>query len=147
MQCLDPRKDRRGNHTQINSRRYRHVLNETLETLDLVDYWKEINPNSRRYTFHRKNQASRLDYWFTSNFFKNKNKKCTIDIGTHSHHSPVILKVNTEISRRGPASWKLNNNLSQDNEYVQAIKGELWHQSPWSGHKELLFLRPSVKTV
>ena len=26
-------------------------------------------------------------------------------------------------------------------------KGELWHQSPWSGHKELLFLRPSVKTA
>ena len=120
--ALDPGKDRRGNHTQINSRRYRRALKETLETLDLVDYWREINPNSRRYTFHRKNQASRLDYWFTSNFFKNKIKKCTIDIGTHSDHSPVILRVNTDISRGGPGSWKLNNNLLQDNEYVQAIK-------------------------
>ena len=26
-------------------------------------------------------------------------------------------------------------------------KGELWHQSPWSGNKEHLFLRSSVKTV
>ena len=27
------------------------------------------------------------------------------------------------------------------------IKGELWHQYPWSGNKEHLFLRSSVKTV
>ena len=27
------------------------------------------------------------------------------------------------------------------------IKGKLWHQSPWSGNKEHLFLRSSVKTV
>ena len=27
------------------------------------------------------------------------------------------------------------------------LKGELWHQSPWSGNNEHLFLRSSVKTV
>ena len=31
--------------------------------------------------------------------------------------------------------------------FIFNLKGALWHQSPWSAHKELLFLRPSVKTV
>ena len=120
--ALDPEKDRRGTNSQKHSTRYRQALKGTIEMLALTDYWKEINPDSRRYTFHRKNQGSRLDYWFISNFYKNKVKKCTIDIGTHSDHSPVTLSILTEKPKRGPGMWKINNILLQDQEYVQRIK-------------------------
>ena len=90
--------------------------------LALTDYWREINPDSRRYTFHRKSQGSRLDYWFISNFYKNKVQKCTIDIGTHSDHSPLTLNILTEKPKRGPGMWKINNILLKDQEYVQRIK-------------------------
>ena len=71
---LNPALDRRNTAYQVHSRRYREAVRDMLENLSLVDYWRELNSKLRRYTFPRKEQGSRIDYWFVSDFFKKKKK-------------------------------------------------------------------------
>ena len=119
---LDPALDRRNTAYQVHSRRYREAVRDMLENLSLVDYWRELYSKLRRYTFHRKEQGSRIDYWFVSDFFKNKIQKCSIDVGLFSDHSQVIIELIRRNRKRGPGLWKFNNTLLSDPEYVNQTR-------------------------
>ncbi len=45
---------------------YRKEICALLDSMDLTDYFRNIYPNLRRYTWHARGRSSRLDYWFIS---------------------------------------------------------------------------------
>jgi hypothetical protein len=123
---LDPNLDRHPGMKNTNdNKQFRTNLRSFLESYELVDIWRVLNPELRRYTWHRGKQASRLDYIFTSEYLSNTcdPKKTDIGVGLLSDHSLVSVSfTNNESSTRGRGFWKFNASLLYDKEYVQMIK-------------------------
>ena len=99
-------------------------LEELKKQFDLIDSWRTLNPNIKRFTWRRTNpiQQSRLDYWLVSDTLMNRIQSCTIDLSFLSNHNVVklCLVVDKELLR-GRGIWKFNNTLLNDDEYVKLI--------------------------
>ena len=58
---------------------YRKEIVSLMTSLNLVDAYRVLNPEKRRYTWHARGKASRLDYWFISEHLLNEINNCDID--------------------------------------------------------------------
>ena len=67
-------------------------------------------------------KQSRLDYFLISSDLAQFTKASSIDIAYKSDHSPVSISMNFTNQQRGKGTWKFNNTLLYDPEYVQIIK-------------------------
>ncbi len=102
---------------------YQEEVKTMLESFNLVDSWRVIYPDVRRYTWHARGLASRLDYLFISEHLLNVINAVDINPGLFSDHG--ILQASFEISSgqdKGRGIWKFNNTLLHDQEYVKEIK-------------------------
>ena len=92
-------------------------------SLNLVDIWRAFNPHSRRYTWRGPNlKQSRLDYFLVSTDFETFVNRTDIDISFRSDHSPVYLTLQFSNQSKGKGTWKFNNSLLHDKEYVALVK-------------------------
>ena len=102
---------------------YRNRLLSLNETLNIIDIWRLLNPDVRRYTWHSRGKASRLDYIFISDNLINNVHKCDIAPGVHSDHSLLSLSIgNDNDLTRGRGLWKFNCTLLKDATYVSSVK-------------------------
>ena len=102
---------------------YRNNILSFLESCDLVDIWRTLNPLKRLFTWHRGNARSRLDYFFTSEHFLNTVKSVEILPGFHSDHSLLMMNLcDSNEQNIGKGFWKFNSSLLNDTEYVNNIK-------------------------
>ena len=125
----DPELDRRRAKQMVTGNtKYREQIQGLKEIFSLVDIWRIRHPNLRRYSFHRREQASRIDYWLISEQLSNIVSRLDILAGTLSDHSKVTLSISNLNERRGPGLWKFNNTLLTDKDYVQKVKTQfgLW---------------------
>ena len=120
---LQPHLDRKNISTPLISNRYRQKLNEALETFELCDIWRKRNPQEKRFTFHRRHQGSRIDYWFIPEYLENKVTGIDIKIGVHTDHSLITMEIDKDEEQRGPGWWKLNTLLLNDQEYREGVRG------------------------
>lgn len=105
-----------------NPNSHESVLNLKRD-LDLIDPWREENPQSRVYTWHNsQNKQSRLDYFLISSDITNYVETTNIKPGYRSDHSIVELTLNLDNQPRGKGLWKFNNSLLKDTEYIETIK-------------------------
>ena len=93
----------------------------------LVDIWRIRNKELSQFTWKGKGQAglvqSRIDFWLISSSFEHEVDKCLIQQGLLSDHCILLLSLNLlQIQRRGRGTWKFNNNLLKDLEYIELIK-------------------------
>ena len=102
---------------------YRKEIISLIENFNLVDCCRSLHPEKKRYTWHARGKASRLDYCFISEHLLNENK-CDILPGLHSDHSIVSVEIGCLDSTRGKGLWKFNSSLLQDQAYVNLIKLE-----------------------
>ncbi len=74
---LNPRLDKLDTlpHSQDNPE-YRQNILSFLETENLIDIWRTLNPYARIFTWFHGNARSRLYYFFTSDHLLNTNYKC-----------------------------------------------------------------------
>ena len=102
---------------------YRNEICSILDTMGMVDIWRLLNPDTRRYTWHSRGKASRLDYIFLSECLINNVSTCDILPGVHSDHSILHLKIghNKDLTR-GRGLWKFNCTLLKDSTYVENTK-------------------------
>ncbi len=115
---------------------YRNELISLFEALNMVDVWRVLNPSIRRYTWHGRGKASRLDYIFTSDCLLNTVSKCDILPGSHSDHSLLLVDFGQgDNTSRGRGLWKFNSTLLKDPVYVKNIKALL--QSSRKKHSDL----------
>ena len=119
---LDPGLDRKNSSYPVRAAHYRLELLDMMERLELIDIWRVSNPTSRRYSFHRGKQASRIDMWLMAECISGKMRKASIVPGLFSDHSIIFLEIDLDNLAKGPGWWKFNNSLLHDGDYVNEIK-------------------------
>ena len=119
---LDPQLNHRNNSYPIKAARYRLEVLNMVERLGMVDIWRVRNPAKRRYSFHRRDQASRIDMWLMAECIPGKVRTAEIIPGCFSDHSIITLEIALVSLARGPGWWKFNSYLLKDKQYVKDMK-------------------------
>ena len=120
--ALDSVMDRMG--TKCNNDKATKVLTAFIEHNNFRDVWREMYPDIPGYTWRRTRphpSFSRLDYWLMPESDLQLIEKVQIVPGFRTDHSIVKLSVNLDYYKRGPGTWKLNNSLLKDRDYVEGI--------------------------
>jgi exonuclease III len=120
---LDPTKDY-NNYKHINNPKAQDKVLEMSVDLQLVDVWREINPDIQRFTWRRTTplQQARLDFYFISESLLSYVKHTDIVYGYRSDHSLITLDIKFTQETRHTGSWKFNASLLKDLNYVQLIR-------------------------
>ena len=122
--CLQPQLD---SFSENNSNdRYRNSITSFLENFNLIDAWRVVNPELRRFTWRRSTpiQQSRLDYWMISSHMLYNMIDIDIHASFKSDHSPIKIRFDCNATEsRGPGFWKFNASLLDDGDYCEYIKG------------------------
>ena len=112
------------NYMHKNNEKAQKQIHFMMEQLDLVDSFRELNPDIKRYTWRgpAKKQA-RLDYFLISSHLQSFINESNTGIAYRSDHSPVYLTfLFTEHDRGKKGTWMFNNRLLQDEEYIKIVK-------------------------
>ena len=127
---LNPELDRSMN--RIYNGNSRDILLKEIESNNWIDPWRDKNPEKKVFSWMRglnRNEWSRIDYFLISGNIYNNCNNIEIMPSLVSDHCMVVLEivVNNENARRGPGSWKFNNELLNDvnfcNEMELILKG------------------------
>ncbi len=101
---------------------YRNEILSLIEVFNLSDCRRDLNPTTRRYTWHSRGISSRLDYWLISDHLLNEIHSFDIMPGLHSDHSILKITLRNNDLVRGKDFWKFNNTLLHDTYYDNQIK-------------------------
>ena len=121
---MNPRLDKLDNSPDYNdNRNFRADVCSFVETNNIVDVWRTINPDKRCFTWHRVDKRSRLDYLLTTEHLLNFIDDVDILPGIQSDHSLLKLSLKTgNKHEKGRGFWKFNSSLLHDPVYVDKIK-------------------------
>ena len=119
---LDYEKDTFNYQRQNNPKSQKRV-HEMMDTLDLHDIWRIHHTDVHRYTWRGPYlKQSRLDFFLVSSDIEGFVTDSDIQVSYRSDHSPIVLKLQFHDQQRGPGTWKFNNSLLYDTEYIQKVK-------------------------
>ena len=98
-----------------------------MESRSLVDPFRELNPEKRRYTWRKKTplKQSRLDFFLISDNLLPSLKDSNIETGYRTDHSIITLELAFNDFKPGKGLWKFNNSLLQDLEYLDTVKKKI----------------------
>ena len=119
--------DAAGGNPSLKKKSLAKIISIT-ESLDACDAFRVCHPNSKRFTFRRKNPSlqRRLDYIFLSNNFQEYISKIEIIPSFMSDHSPVIMKLDFDFKiERGKYGWKFNSGLLSDDQFTTGCKNHI----------------------
>ena len=94
------------------------------ENMDLTDIWRDLHPNTQRFTWRRNKPEihCRLDFFLISSSLSTEALDADILTGFKTDHSLITLSLATKTNFRGPGFWKLNTHFLKDLEYINLIK-------------------------
>ena len=100
------------------------AVNQACQELDLIDIWRTLNADKRRYTWRRKKPEihCRLDFYLISSSLSCNTNRADIVPGYKTDHSMILLNIALHHNPRGRGFWKLNTTLLQEEEYLNQIK-------------------------
>ena len=112
------------NYRNINNPRSREKVLNMLNTCDLMDTYRAFHPDTKRFTWRKKNplKQARLDYFLVSNSMRDLIDSCNIKPSYRSDHSILELKIFFSQFKIGRGTWKLNNSLLKNEDYLKLIK-------------------------
>ena len=120
---MDVQKDKNGG----NATTHRNSLKEVqsiANSLDLIDVWRTLNPDGKRFTWRRTKPEvhCRLDYFMISSSLTTAITNGDILPGYKTDHSLITIHLASSSNPRGPGFWKLNTSFLLDSEYIELIK-------------------------
>lgn len=123
---FDTNLDRAGT-SEYNHIRSKQLVVAYMEETELCDIWRIRNPDTRRYTCHKKNSPyfSRIDYFLVSHGLVHCVNSCSICVGFGSDHSIVKLSCQFAQYPRGQGFWKFNTRLLRDYEQNCIIRSTI----------------------
>ena len=104
---------------------YRNALVNLMKELNLTDIYRAIHPSTRTYTYESKSLRlkSRIDFFLVSKQFINYVIKAETRTSIAPDHKAIFISLKIENHfARGPGTWKFNNLLLQDENFLQLIK-------------------------
>ena len=112
-----------SNYHQQNNPRARDAFAKVIETHNLVDAWREMNPDSDGYTWVRRNplKYGRLDRLYVQEHLMSHITTASIRAGYRSDHSMVTICIIEPQKKRGPGLWKFNESLLGDKTYTKMV--------------------------
>ena len=133
------------NYLGRNNEQNHQCIKNIMGTFDLTDIWRDQHQNSSQFTWHGPNKKqARLDYFLISSDLSPLIKSSDIGIAHRSDHSPISLNLKLVEQPRGRGTWKFNNSLLSDTQYVEIIKQciketiELYAYNPDEPNKDLI---------
>ena len=129
------------NYVNINNPKAKEAVLNMKEELGLSDPWRVLNPDTKRYTWRKSNpvKQARLDFFLISSELLNFIDLAEVMPGYRTDHSMVVIGLDRNNSiTRGRGSWKLNNELLKEEEYVNLVKDtitkvkKIYAASPYS---------------
>ena len=98
-----------------------------METNDIIDPFRESNPQLKRYTWRGRNplKQARLDFFLTSESMSQYIKVSKIGASYRSDHSLVTLELNFTNISHGKSYWKHNNSLLTELEYLKTMNRKI----------------------
>lgn len=114
----------KSNQAKASNPNSSKVLRGLTKECGLIDVWRELNPETRDYTFysHVHNSYSRLDYFFVPSSHLYMISKCYIHPIILSDHPRIQLKVQCDQKRIPLKRWRFNSFLLKDNELKSSIR-------------------------
>jgi exonuclease III len=113
--------------TPCTNHKFRDNLKRLLEEHNLVDCWRLNYPNARRFTCRSGKgngvaTLSRIDIMFITDNLLNLFHNAKIEPGYMTDHNYITVTLKIVKGTRGKGTWKFNNNLLFDKDYVSLIK-------------------------
>jgi exonuclease III len=109
------------NYSNINNPKAKETVLQMKVDMGLCDPWRVLNKDTKRFTWRKNNpvKQARLDFFFISSEILNIIDQADILPGYRTDHSMVIIGLSKSNNiKRGRGSWKMNNDLLEDEEYV-----------------------------
>ena len=112
------------NYLQDNNPNARQVIKDKMQEHNLIDIFRDLNPDSKIFTWQKYNQNkfARLDYFLISSSLAPYVQDVKIIPSFCSDHSPVIIDIDFTKFKRGRGFWKFNNSLLKDKDFMVKIK-------------------------
>ena len=104
------------------------ALNDTLNTMDLIDTYRTFYPKTTEYTFFSSAHGTffRIDHILGHKSSLGKFKKIEIVSSIFSDHNAMSLDINyRKKSVKNTNTWRLNNTLLNNQEIIEEIKEEI----------------------
>ena len=120
---LDIDLDKKGGLAKTHTKAVK-VIKDHMAELDLVDVWRLLNPDGRRYSWRRQKPEihCRLDFCLVSQSLTCNVTNSGILAVFKTDHSLITIKLALHSNPRGPGFWKLNTSLLEEDGYVKQIK-------------------------
>ena len=114
------------NYQTENNPRAQVKIHEMMNNLDLLDIWRIQNPSVKRYSWRGPNKKQgRLDYFCISSDLEPFVVTSDIGISYRSDHSPVRIDLKFINQIRGKGTWKFNNSLLKDIDFIKKVKHDI----------------------
>ena len=112
------------NYQKINNPQSTKTVTEFIKKYDILDIWRQKNPNVKKFTWFRTNptKAARLDFFLISSTILDIFSDCYIAFKYRSDHCKIGLKLHLDKTTRGKGTWKLNAELLNDSDLVKLIE-------------------------
>jgi exonuclease III len=108
------KKTKSKNPTICPNHKYRKLLKNVIEEMDMADCWRLAHPNKRKFTCRsgKKGEGvtqTRIDIIFVKDSLLNMLTTAKIEPGFMSDHNYTIIRLKLNNNRRGKGTWKFNN--------------------------------------
>ena len=107
------------NYLHKNNLKYHDTILEISSYLDLINVFRNMHTEERRFTWHCPN--CRLDYFLISSDLEGFIKRSQIGLSYRSDQSPLSVSFQFHNQEKGCGTWKFNNNLLYDPDYVTLV--------------------------
>ena len=123
---LDINKDKKGGLAKTHHKSVK-AIRDHMNELDLVDVWRTLNEDERRYTWRRKNPEvhCRFDFFLASQTLLGNITIAEIVPGYKTDHSMITLNISLHSNRRGTELCRLNTSLLTESDYVNQIIAQI----------------------
>ena len=123
-----------------------HII---MDELGLLDAWRVLNPEGKRFSWHRQQSASRIDYVLLDHSIMNQIKYIDYKPGYKTDHSFLEFSFNVATEQRGRGYWKFNARLLHDKDFVEQVNYILDNveASQLNPHEKWDALKEKIQTV
>ena len=110
-------------YTSENNILAKNSILTSMDSLGLIDVFRELNPGVKRYSWRQFGgvKRARLDFFLISAALLPFIEKADILSGINSDHSMPVLDIDFTRFQRGKGFFKFNNSLINDLDYVKII--------------------------